>query len=484
MSASMEDRLRAALQAKAAQVTDDRLLAADSTRAALTAPDDTPSDVSRIEPGVTDLRTTRHARWFAPSLAVAAVALVAVAATVITSSVQNSSPAPVTPAHSSTAPAPSSTPTPTPSVTHSRTSASPTHTAVTSTHTAVAPPAMLGNGRQGARSAVPWSEVGTGWTVALWTPDTASSSESQALQTAPERLYLVDPLGGRYLITELPANTWQLEDFSGDGHRALLLRYVQSVGSSRLAEVNLQTGALGAEFDPGPNLAAAQYTKPLGTAIEVVTPQGLRKVDLTGHQELYSTAITAQPLYSPDGLTQLVGTTKDLRLFSNAGTLVRTVGNPPGRQYCVPVRWSTPTVAVVNCSTAAGDVGVWLVPIDGSAPSPMAVQDGAHYTNAALFGSDLFAQTSFGAPCTGSVGSLDGTTFTRLTLPGDTDSNQVAITGLTASSIRISLKQSCRQTTLLSYDPATGQSTVLLGGSLNGGTILGSVLFHATDPKD
>src|SRR5689334_11668469 len=89
MSREMEDRLRAAYQAKAGQVTDRRLAQLRAERASQLAAvlsDDLP--VTRLEhpPVQLDSRRHRHSRWFAPAVAAAAVAAVAAAAFALSSS--------------------------------------------------------------------------------------------------------------------------------------------------------------------------------------------------------------------------------------------------------------------------------------------------------------------------------------------------------------------------------------------------------------
>ena len=92
-------------------------------------------------------------------------------------------------------------------------------------------PTMAAHGVEAALGAVPWSQVGPGWMLAMWSPVPGLSAGEQAppgtptYQTATTTLYLVDPAGGRYAITTFPppgdGSNPRLVDWSGDGTRAL-----------------------------------------------------------------------------------------------------------------------------------------------------------------------------------------------------------------------------------------------------------------------
>ena len=79
--------------------------------------------------------------------------------------------------------------------------ATPTSTAVerASAHAAEAP---IGE--------VPWSQVGAGWMLAMWSPVRAIGAGAEPApgeptpQTSATTLYLVSPEGGRYAITTFP----------------------------------------------------------------------------------------------------------------------------------------------------------------------------------------------------------------------------------------------------------------------------------------
>ncbi len=84
-------------------------------------------------------------------------------------------------------------------------------------------PHMLGAGRTGRRSAIPWSLVGAGWAVAEFSTAQPNSA-GQASATGGHRYttYLVDPDGGKYKITTSTAGAQpELLAWSGNALTAL-----------------------------------------------------------------------------------------------------------------------------------------------------------------------------------------------------------------------------------------------------------------------
>jgi TolB protein len=82
---------------------------------------------------------------------------------------------------------------------------------------------------------VPWSQVGPGWTLAMWNAASPMNSgdefdpDEPTPYNAETTLYLVSPEGGRYAITTFEApddgnSLPTLADWSGDGSRALFYR--------------------------------------------------------------------------------------------------------------------------------------------------------------------------------------------------------------------------------------------------------------------
>jgi hypothetical protein len=252
MNSQTEERLRAAFEAKADQVTPERLdqLAAQrqlsedaggwgplgDAGVRISAETDLDDQVPSLVP---DHGPSRHARWFAPVLAAAAVVALAVGVSVISTTRNEGTPRPV----GSTA------------------------------------PGLLGANQQADRSAIPWSRVDAGWTLALWTAATVGSVQVQ-IPIQPLTVYLVNPIGGRYLITTLSGNfTLRLADWSTDVRAALLIRPGDK--SSEVIRLDLSTGKT-QSFTAAGTVRLAKFTKPAGKAILLERAgAGIERVGLT-----------------------------------------------------------------------------------------------------------------------------------------------------------------------------------------------------------
>ena len=89
---------------------------------------------------------------------------------------------------------------------------------------------MLGAGRPGARSAVPWSLVGPGWTLAEFSPGQPGSGGG------PVTTFLVDPEGGRYTIAAWLARLRRPGRLVRQHARAALFAADRRDASSHLAQ--------------------------------------------------------------------------------------------------------------------------------------------------------------------------------------------------------------------------------------------------------
>src|SRR5690349_1412650 len=98
-----------------------------------------------------------------------------------------------------------------------------------STFAAAAVPAAA-HGTEASIESIPWSQVGPGWMLATWSPVSGTRPGEDQPPNEPTRdaaattLYLVDPAGGRYLITTFapPGDKGgpEMVDWSGDGSKA------------------------------------------------------------------------------------------------------------------------------------------------------------------------------------------------------------------------------------------------------------------------
>ena len=187
-------------------------------------------------------RKRRH-RWIAPALAAAAVAALAIGVTAVTGIAHESKPKPNPPAsHVSTPPPPSaSAPCPSPSA--------------SATGLAHGSRAAVPAGRPD-RQPRPGALVGGRHRL-------AAVATGQTATATATRLYLYDPAGGRYLITDpLPAHAYLLA-WSPDGNRAML-RTHGITDPTRWQEVDLRTGTVSTGFEGGDFIT---YTQPRGLAV-------------------------------------------------------------------------------------------------------------------------------------------------------------------------------------------------------------------------
>jgi hypothetical protein len=359
---------------------------------------------------------------------------------------------------------------------------------------------LLGNGKQADRTKIPWSQVGPGWTLALWTPSTTLDPNAQGavLRDVPESLFLVNPVGGRYLVTTLPVgHRLQLEEWSGDGRRASFWRIVPNAGTTTNAQLDLSTGSWhditvsgSAEFD---------YTRPLGLALLVRRDSRLERIGLDGtRQLLYPTSYpgigkASGGYYSPDG-SQLVRTTDHgWVVTTNDGAVIRTLSRPPGMTHCYQERWWTTTTMLMSCYPGPPDgrPRLWLIPTTGAAASQLvAPQAGpTAYFGAIQVGSQTFLEGS------GLQGEYrcDGTDLFALLPDGRTrllnfrkrtgTSQGVHFLQATGQALYLTTNLPCGQgQRILSYDPRTDAFSTLLGGPVNGGSIIQALGYRAEDP--
>jgi len=474
MNSQTEERLRAAFEAKADQVTVERLdrLAAqrqlslegddtgwnstgDSTTGfRISAETDLGEDVTPLDID-RGADTGRHSRWFAPLLAAAAVVALAVGVTAVTATRNDGKPRP----GNSTS------------------------------------PALLGANQQADRSAVPWSQVDAGWTVALWTAATMTKEQDQA-PVRPETVYLVNPIGGRYLITTLNGNyRLKLTDWSTDVRTALLIR--QGDKSSEVIQLDLSSGKT-QSFSAAGKVRLAKFTKPSGAAILLDRDgAGIERVGLSGaHQLTYPKARSTEEflptnhlLSSPDGRTLVLASDQGLVVRAENGSLRRTIAPPAGTTSCSPVRWWDANSVLAVCQPELlGQEGaqlLFVVPIltPGSttplAPPTTAVAAGHPFTLAWRLDSGVLLLDAGGYCGGGVLGELDNTGhIVPRAMPTGLNGYGMSPVGSTTTTVTFMIHVLCPQSpALVSFDPATDQLIRLLGPGLNGGSVLDAYGF-------
>jgi len=323
MSRRIENRLASTLTAMAEQITDSTVSPA--------RPLDVDQGVDEVrfsEPTVVNMR--RRNRWLAPMLAAASVAALVVGGVALTRRHHDKSPTPAASHTSSSLPTLSSTPASSPA---------PSVTAKT----------ILSLGQQGTAKDVPWDRIGPGWTLDVVT---ASVNDTTGV------LYLVDPLGGRYVIAQhspTPA-AW-----SPDGQRALFVSYDDKRHDFAITERDLRTFAeLHATTVAGDTAITVTYTRPTGTAM-VVAASGdnggttYAKYGTDGvRQAVYPSATSAlgkfsgSPVYTPDGLHFFLGAEHGLAYLDNGGALAGEFPAPVDG-YCIAGHMLDATTVTVSC---------------------------------------------------------------------------------------------------------------------------------------
>ena len=353
-------------------------------------------------------------------------------------------------------------------------------------------PTTAAHGVEAAVGAVPWSQVGPGWMLAMWSPvpglhpGESPPPGTPTYQTATTTLYLVDPAGGRYAITTFPPPgdglSPTLVDWSGDGTRALFT--TSENGNTVLTEVGLRSGSK-TTFTVKGTGATPRYTHPDGKAVllerpKALGPASLERVDLAGnHQLTYPVESDFQGyLSTPDGTRLVLGTGSGLALIGNDGVAGQTLPIA-GQADCAPMRWwdTSSTIAVTRCDNSAGSQ-LWLVPIDGGKPIALtAPNKGDHGpdlgdVNAWQLPSGTFVQ-ALGACGVIFLAKLnaDGTT-SKVSVP-EVHSATVVVVGVNGGDLDLQAKVGCGGgQSLIDYNPAAGTSTVLLGPSVNGGGVI------------
>jgi len=357
--------------------------------------------------------------------------------------------------------------------------------------------AMAAHGVEAPLGAVPWSRVGPGWMLAMWSPvpglhpGESPPAGSQTWQTATTTLYLVDPAGGRYPITTFPppgdGESPKLVDWSGDGTRALFS--TEEKGHTVLTEVDLRSGTK-TTFTVEGTRPTPRYTRPDGKAILLDTSMGsgsgsLERVDLAGnHQLTYPVGQHFDGyLSTPDGRQLVLGTPSGLALMGNDGVAGKELPIA-AQKNCTPMRWwdAGSTIALTRCGDSAGSQ-LWLVPIDGGTPTALTApnngRNGPDYgdLNAWEVPAGTYVQAA------GACGVIflaklngDGTT-SRVSVPGAA-SGSIVVVGVNGGDLDLRARAGCGSgQALIDYNPAAGTSTVLLGPPVNGGGVISAVPY-------
>ncbi|OBK46781.1 hypothetical protein [Mycobacterium sp. 1081908.1] len=356
---------------------------------------------------------------------------------------------------------------------------------------------MAAHGVEAPLGAVPWSQVGPGWMLAMWSPapglrpGETPPPGAPTWETATTTLYLVDPAGGRYPITTFPppgkAQSPKLVDWSGDGTRALFS--TEEKDRTVLTEVDLRSGAK-TTFTVDRTGVNPRYTRPDGKAVLLYKwkeskPGSLERVDLAGnHQLTYPVDKDFDGyLSTPDGTQLVLGTASGLALMGNDGAVGKALPIA-GERDCAPTRFwdADSTIAVTRCTGSAGSQ-LWLVPIDGGKPTALTApnngQKGPDYGDLDAWqvpaGRYVQAAGACGVIFLAKVND-DGTT-SKVSVP-EAKSDSVAVLGVNDGHLELKARAGCGGgQALIDFNPAAGTSTVLLGPPVNGGGVISAVPY-------
>lgn len=320
-----ESRLRAAFAARAEQLTEPKLDALAARHDAGQLEDLVLGALPRgehtvvLDPLEFSTPLGRHRRWIPAALAAAAVAVVAVGVAAVAGTSHQANPPAVAPTTSTASSpglvSPGPTASPTGSPTQQRTSSA-------------AP--YLGAGQTGARTDVPWRLVGAGWR--LIQPSRADGPSAS--------LFLYDPAGGRYLISDgLPTRS-VLAGWSPDGGQAA----IQLPDGGGVAQLGLRDGRL-RRLVTG-SISFLNYTRPRGLAMLVTGPDGLKRYGLDGKLQLtypdklngIGTLLGFPAVYTADGSAFVTQGADRAFLLGNNGDPQRSYDPPAGYTGCRALR--------------------------------------------------------------------------------------------------------------------------------------------------
>jgi TolB protein len=305
-------------------------------------------------------------------------------------------------------------------------------------------------------------------------------------------LYLLNPEGGRYLVTTLPLDNAQMVgSWSGDGRRALVVGQGGSGSGTDVTEVELASGTVHA-IDVPPSMAVT-YTDPDGLALLGTSQvdQELQRLSPTGAVELtYPTqfgslgAFNGVSRESPDGTEIAMGIhSGGIALVDNAGNVLSEL-TIPGTTYCSPVRWWAASEVLASCLQGSADATtLWLVPTSGSAPTALTVpppagsQDNGD-EDAWKAGAGTYLQDA------GACGyqylavlNPDHTT-SPVTVPGVVQGDSQLILGAVGDQLLVQSAVSCGAgISLLWFTPESTAVKVVLGPGANGGNVRSALLF-------
>jgi len=348
---------------------------------------------------------------------------------------------------------------------------------------------MLGAGQTGSRSAIPWSLIGPGWTLAE-VSHVPPASNGSAPGSGTNVTYLVDPVGGKYLVKTTSGTAPQLLAWSGNAKEALYtVGGAQSYGLLTLASGEMTPLQLPA------GVTAVGFTRPDGLNILAVAQTNARfrleRFNLAGaYQATIGTmpmvaSATGPPrlnaLNSPDGTIEVWGVDGDgMQVVSNRGGLIRRlrmpgVGSP---KWCTPISWWSANQVLAYCGAAGQpDAGrLWLAAVGGGQPTALTGISGSPsgqgvLTGAWQAGGQVFVTSTTFAQCQGVPSGpggkqilqiSSGGTEAGITVPASTNNYSSVVAGVDGR-LLVLAQTSCPGTSsLIWFNPASRTAQAVL----------------------
>ncbi len=349
---------------------------------------------------------------------------------------------------------------------------------------------MVGAGRTASRGAVPWKNVGPGWTLVTYTTATPFAARPKAGATT---LYLVDPAGGKYALYRWPRvpayGGVSLLAWSGDGQRAMLeVAKSPTSNAQQLDQLALASGKLTRLSLPAATFPIS-YTRPDGLAVlayhTLSSPAGIQLVrySLTGALEkvLFTEKISGDGFidvsssspYNPTGTalaTTLIANGRiapgNTLLISNAGGLVRRYSSAGSCEF---VRWWTSASLLTgNCAGRR----LFATPIGGGRAVPLTPATTSSFLrvdNAWLLAGHTYVQL-YGLACgTGSLAVVRNGHLATVSVP-KLGAGPAIVTAST-SSLLIVAQQCMGSSGMLWFNPINKTEVKVLSSNQGQGVI-------------
>lgn len=189
--------------------------------------------------------------------------------------------------------------------------------------------------RVGNRTEVPWSQVGTDWTLIVTTSKSSDDSGT---------LYLVDPSGRHYLISSLPSQFLLVDRWSlGTGHALVTKAGFHSKDSNEVLMVDLRTGSQRKLIVPF-NYNRVQFVDADQHLILANSPFQMLTLTDTGQRvSTFPGSWFWGSVISADGSQVVAGSPAGLNVFDIAsGRRIQTLAPPAGYRDCAAVYAASP----------------------------------------------------------------------------------------------------------------------------------------------